>query len=834
MSRGFFYVIYFRVRSTLCNFQKEHPPDLVMIRTILSLLLLMTAATLPAQTRSTINRPGAQSSKLPGNTYALIIGISDYTNITDLRFADRDAKAFERFLLKGSAGNIAPTNVFTFVNQQATKINITDALSTICRKLKRGDRLLFFFAGHGDMEVRAQKENGLLLLHNSPAGGYFGIIDDVIEINQLRNYLTPVADRGAEVVYIIDACHSGKLSGGKEGAQQTAAALLATWGNEHKILSCQPNQFSLESPSWGGGRGLFSLKLEEALTGAADQNKDSVISMLELYLYTAGHVSRESKYQQVPLISGDLTSKFLTIRKTRVKEEVPPPNPDGAIDSAECTSKLSAEGRILYDRFDSLIKSGAIIYPWDESAAKTYLTFRNEIGNGPALTLMKRRLVSALSNRFQEIVTPLLSGNKSYSDKDACAYAALELRVCMELLGDDHYLYGNIRARKLYMDAMALTWALADNEYNIGMKPTVDRAIDSLELSYQLEPNAAYTSMALGERYAMTGDLVAAEKYFNEYLSLRPNNLYAQYAMAELYSKLEQHQKAEKLYRQLVDSLPSASFIIWKAANMMVAQGRGTEALLYLERIAAIPDSGNYFFYKAVTYGNMDMTDSALLCYRQLERMQVDQELVDNNAGHMFFVSRRVDSAYHRWTAVLKRNPRSPFPNFNVGSVEVLLGNYQKAIPYFQKCIDNAIDNPENIVIHSELYMGKQYKNTNNEAFRRFSKRVYTYRIRYYGYLNILYCHMRDETLRKDTEKITWLFEQMRAFKEFEMFTHFHYACWRAINGDVEGTLDSVEKALRTGFGSHYQLTNDLDLSLVWDHPRFKTLMARYFTSEGK
>jgi len=115
------------------------------------------------------------------------------------------------------------------------------------------------------------------------------------------------------MIFIVDACHSGNLKGGVEGIQQTASALVAAWGKEYKILSCQPNQLSLESAEWGGGRGLFSLELEEGMKGLADLNNDGIVTMFELQNYIQTNVAKYSEGKQIPMVTGDLSKPFCKI-----------------------------------------------------------------------------------------------------------------------------------------------------------------------------------------------------------------------------------------------------------------------------------------------------------------------------------------------------------------------------------------------------------------------------------------------------------------------------------------------------------------------------------------
>jgi uncharacterized caspase-like protein len=252
-------------------------------------------------------------NSIKGNTYSIIIGISNYKNVSHLQYADKDAQAFENFLLSNAGGKIPQENIETFINEKAVRANVGDAISVLARKAKPGDRVYFFFAGHGDMEDLTDIENGLLLLYNSPNGNYFGMNDDVLEILDLKRYLSPLSQRGIEVFFIVDACHSGNLKGGVQGVEQTASALASAWGKEFKILSCQPNQLSLESKEWGGGRGLFSLELEEGLKGLADKNSDGRITLLELQQYITNNVSAISEGTQIPLVMGDLSKNIAMV-----------------------------------------------------------------------------------------------------------------------------------------------------------------------------------------------------------------------------------------------------------------------------------------------------------------------------------------------------------------------------------------------------------------------------------------------------------------------------------------------------------------------------------------
>ena len=80
---------------------------------------------------------------------ALIIGISQYTEVSNLKFADADALEFSQLLTNYSGYD--KNNVRVLLNQQATKKRITEEISKVIEESKKKpfDNFIFMFAGHG-------------------------------------------------------------------------------------------------------------------------------------------------------------------------------------------------------------------------------------------------------------------------------------------------------------------------------------------------------------------------------------------------------------------------------------------------------------------------------------------------------------------------------------------------------------------------------------------------------------------------------------------------------------------------------------------------------------
>ena len=84
------------------------------------------------------------------NSYALIIGIDKYQNVSNLDYAVKDANSIATLLRDNF--NFPSNNIKTLLNDEATFFNIRNSLEDISLSAKANDRVLIFFAGHGETE----------------------------------------------------------------------------------------------------------------------------------------------------------------------------------------------------------------------------------------------------------------------------------------------------------------------------------------------------------------------------------------------------------------------------------------------------------------------------------------------------------------------------------------------------------------------------------------------------------------------------------------------------------------------------------------------------------
>ena len=159
--------------------------------------------------------------------YALIVGISNYQNISGLSHIDSDIATYKRIL-----GYRGVNDVKILRDSNATRGAITSYLNNIVREMQRdknrNNRFFMFFAGHGintrDVEYGSKiQENGLAkyLTNSGVVLPYEFNPKDIantiiIGKRDLRPYLVEIDRYVRDSLIIFDACYSeNSIKGGK-------------------------------------------------------------------------------------------------------------------------------------------------------------------------------------------------------------------------------------------------------------------------------------------------------------------------------------------------------------------------------------------------------------------------------------------------------------------------------------------------------------------------------------------------------------------------------------------------------------------------------------------
>lgn len=192
-------------------------------------------------------------------------GISDYPDKENyLNFTANDARAIcEIYKKNGHA------ETFLTTDTRATRANVLAALKSIFAKASSQDAIMFFFSGHGST-------NSFLC--------YDGHVmhEEIVGIMEKSHARTKIV--------MANACHSGKVRQAQKDKQKTQKRL-----KKEKVmffLSSRGNELS-----WGptnGDNSYFTSFLARGLRGAADANKDSIVSAREIYLFVSKGLSKQT------------------------------------------------------------------------------------------------------------------------------------------------------------------------------------------------------------------------------------------------------------------------------------------------------------------------------------------------------------------------------------------------------------------------------------------------------------------------------------------------------------------------------------------------------------
>ncbi len=244
--------------------------------------------------------PGSISVPKNNNRIALVIGIKNYKDIDDTKYADTDAQTFIDFAIE-TLGIEVP-NIKYFINDEAGFLDFATIDRWMKSKIKKDTEVFVFYSGHG-----ANYKGEPLLL---PADFRADLIEN--SSYNKKDFLENISMYQPKHIFaFFDACFSGL---GREGETLIAGLRNISIVEEEVPFSgitifnsSSGAEFSRDFDE--AGHGLFSYFLMKGLEGIADLNNDKSITTEELYEFIAMNVSEQSLRLGIPqnpsLVSDD-------------------------------------------------------------------------------------------------------------------------------------------------------------------------------------------------------------------------------------------------------------------------------------------------------------------------------------------------------------------------------------------------------------------------------------------------------------------------------------------------------------------------------------------------
>ena len=264
------------------------------------------------QTQTAVSGPSFTTSNFYSNSWAVVVGINDYQVWPPLNYAVNDARSVRSKLLNLG---FEAEKIFELYNREATKENILRIVADeLPRKTGPNDRVLFFFAGHGQTEeLPGGIKRGFLI----PVDGD---LNNLYAKSIPMNVVADISQRipAKHILFLMDACYSGLAFARSAPISSQMPDYL------NKITSARTRQIITaggagEQVFEQEGHGLFTKRFLEALDRGGDSNGDGVLTAFELGYYLRSRVSTESANRQTPVfgtLEGEGEFVFLTQQRS--------------------------------------------------------------------------------------------------------------------------------------------------------------------------------------------------------------------------------------------------------------------------------------------------------------------------------------------------------------------------------------------------------------------------------------------------------------------------------------------------------------------------------------
>ena len=209
-------------------------------------------------------------------TFVLVTGVSNYgDDDINLSQTTKDAKRFKEII--GTLTN----DITLLTSKNVTRDNLLEKLGAICNRAQKGDRIIFFYSGHGS--------SGAICGYDRP-----------ISYDDITNLLSK--SKASEKICFIDACRAGSVAGSTATVDNDWAKAVKGAKDQLWFVGCRSSEYSFESPMLGAG--YFTQALLKGLRGKSDTNNDKKITAIELFKYIYKDVVKRSDQGQHPQLIG--------------------------------------------------------------------------------------------------------------------------------------------------------------------------------------------------------------------------------------------------------------------------------------------------------------------------------------------------------------------------------------------------------------------------------------------------------------------------------------------------------------------------------------------------
>jgi tetratricopeptide (TPR) repeat protein len=663
------------------------------MRLILPFFLLLTCS-VRAQDSVIVDRRGLPqpvadtTQPATGETYALVVGISNYKYLKPLSYADHDAQLFADFLRTKAGGSIKDQNLMLLQNDSAKSGDFWANFTKLSSRLKKGDRFYLYFAGHGD-GVQDINEYYLLLQDCEPANDPNNYLagTHTIQIHNLKNRIFLLTKKGIDVILILDACRTNELPGGYASQMMQTNVAESRMG-EIMMLATGAGEVSIESPLIGNGHGLFTFYLIDGLSGLADKedgNNNGEVTLAELqdWVRRKVRITAESRFRtkQVPYFCcGEKNNASLVKVDSAFFEQwtlaktaggVTAPLAINKIRSAQATSLRDTSIIAIYNRFNTAVKN-LNLWGKTSSAAALYDSMRTAYPSHSLTEEAGFHLAAQFINFTQQKINLYLAA------KDE---SIITQSLSPETQDAANELISSQLKRQLKISSV--NWGEAAAMYEKAMELLTP--YDSTAPKNML-PNLYFLKARQLVFSNSPADKRQALSYAYRAYNYDRSKAYIVHTLGLSLSENSKHDSALIIEKTALQLAPKWSYVLHAIGLNFYELHQPDSAIYYLrEAIRINPKSELPYSGMGIVYEDLDKTDSSLYYYKAAIRINPQYEFQYNNLGVFYAKLNSYDSAVYYYKQALRLNPAYEYSVSNLAIAFEKWKKYDSAIVYYRK-----------------------------------------------------------------------------------------------------------------------------------------------------
>jgi tetratricopeptide (TPR) repeat protein len=475
-------------------------------------------------------------------TFAVVVGVSNYARLPadkQLRFAHRDALDFSEFLKSGRGGSLAPdVNLKVLVDRNATVAAVRNALNTVLKdKAGPNDTAILFVACHG----ASDNTGAYLMLYDTDPQN---LAQTALSMEELRQLVAGQLARVKLVVAYVDACRSGRIAvihKSLKGIERPDGILFG-------FTASEASESSYERADLGGGHGVFSWFLDQALNGEAKGNRGQTVTVDNVIQYVREKVREATGGRQNP-------DTFGTFDRQTMLADLRLPGPTPTLLASAASGPARARGLDEHERRVDLENRGQSVIVRYLDGEQNPVPRADFVDAAEAFAAARRQAPESV---WLEAREDFCKGRVAVFDK--------QYESAIDLL-----------ERAIRLDPAG---AVAYNALGIAYLERADngRALAAFDDAISRAPQWAYAWHNRALAQTQTGDYSAAIRSYQHAIALAPTYLYLPYNLGVLYQTLNRRREAAAQYLKASSLDPNRAEPYNALGTLRAAEGKTAEA----------------------------------------------------------------------------------------------------------------------------------------------------------------------------------------------------------------------------------------------------------------